>query len=99
MMESEVRARNRDIVEQYMNTYGQARLSRHELFDEEGCGGLWTTDSGEPVVIKSKKQLAKHAVWSLACFPDWRWYNVQIFDTQDPDIFWVECDGKGEINF
>ena len=24
---------------------------------------------------------------------------MQIFDTQDPDIFWVECDGKGEINF
>ncbi|WP_447873166.1 PhzA/PhzB family protein [Serratia fonticola] len=99
MMENNMRANNRNIVEQYMNTYGQARLSRHELFDEEGCGGLWTTDTGEPVVIKSKKQLAKHALWSLDCFPDWRWYNVQIFDTQDPDIFWVECDGKGEINF
>lgn len=67
MMENNMRKNNRNIVEQYMNTYGQARLSRHELFDEEGCGGLWTTDTGEPVVIKSKKQLAKHALWSLDC--------------------------------
>ncbi|VTR59323.1 Phenazine biosynthesis protein phzB 2 [Serratia fonticola] len=40
MMENNMRKNNRNIVEQYMNTYGQARLSRHELFDEEGCGGL-----------------------------------------------------------
>lgn len=37
MKESNARASNRNIVEQYMNTYGQARLSRHELFDEEGA--------------------------------------------------------------
>ncbi|MGL4748265.1 MAG: PhzA/PhzB family protein [Shewanella sp.] len=99
MIDDDVRTNNRKIVEQYMNARGETRLSRHELFDENGCGGLWTTDSGEPVVIKSKAQLAKHAVWSLNCFPDWQWYNVEIFETQDKDIFWVECDGKGEINF
>ncbi|MFJ5483940.1 PhzA/PhzB family protein [Pectobacterium actinidiae] len=99
MKHSDTRENNRKTVKQYMETLGQARLSRHELFDDEGYGGLWTTDTGEPVVTKTKKRLGEHAVWSLACFPDWQWYNVQIFDTQDPDIFWVECDGKGEINF
>lgn len=34
MMESEVRARNRDIVEQYMNTYGQARLAKMDIRNE-----------------------------------------------------------------
>jgi ketosteroid isomerase-like protein len=82
-----------------MDTSGQDRLHRHELFTDDGCGGLWTTDTGEPIVIRGKARLRDHAVWSLKCFPDWRWYNVRIFDTQDPNIFWVECDGKGLIRF
>jgi len=98
---SELRSenKNREIVKQYMSTTGKDRLSRHELFDEEGCGGLWTTETGEPIVIKTKSKLSEHAVWSLRCFPDWQWYNVEIFDTHDPDVFWVECDGKGQILF
>jgi hypothetical protein len=43
------RAANRKIVEQYMNTRGQDRLSRHLLFTEDGTGGLWTTETGEPI--------------------------------------------------
>jgi hypothetical protein len=92
-----VRDHNRAIVAQYMNTRGQARLTRHELFTEDGVGGLWTTDSGEPIVIRGRDRLADHAVWSLRCFPDWVWIDVEIFDTQDPNRFWVECDGEGRI--
>ncbi|WP_258054852.1 phenazine biosynthesis protein [Streptomyces sp. Ru71] len=97
--QSELRRRNRAIVEQYMNTKGQDRLRRHELFTEDGSGGLWTTDTGAPIVINGKDRLADHAVWSLECFPDWEWYNIEIFETQDPDRFWVECDGHGKIRF
>ena len=32
-------------------------------------------------------------------FPDWERTNVEIFDTQDPNRFWVECDGAGEIRY
>jgi hypothetical protein len=96
---NEIRDRNRKIVEQYMNTKGQDRLKRHELFTEDGCGGLWTSDTGEPIIIKGKARLKDHAVWSLQCFPDWIWYNINIYDTQDPDMFWVECDGKGKIKY
>ncbi|WP_240459794.1 PhzA/PhzB family protein, partial [Pseudomonas aeruginosa] len=39
----------------------------HELFVEDGCGGLWTTDTGSPIVIRGKDKLAEHAVWSLKC--------------------------------
>jgi len=95
----ETRSHNRRIVQQYMDTSGQDRLRRHELFTEDGCGGLWTTDVGEPIVIRGKERLGEHAVWSLKCFPDWRWSDVKIFDTQDPNIFWVECTGKGLIRF
>ncbi|PHV07269.1 phenazine biosynthesis protein [Janthinobacterium sp. BJB412] len=99
MTQLSIQQKNREIVEQYMGTKGQDRLKRHELFNEDGCGGLWTTETGEPIVIRGKSRLAEHAVWSLQCFPDWEWHNVSVFDTQDPNKFWVECDGHGLIRF
>ncbi len=77
--------RNRE----FMNVFQQLR----------GCGGLWTTDTGSPIVIRGKDKLAEHAVWSLKCFPDWEWYNIKVFETDDPNHFWVECDGHGKILF
>ncbi|GAA2616153.1 phenazine biosynthesis protein PhzB [Streptomyces spororaveus] len=97
--DAELRRNNRAIVEQYMNTRGQDRLERHLLFTEDGSGGLWTTDTGEPIVIRGRDTLAQHAVWSLKCFPDWVWTNIEIYETQDPNRFWVECDGEGKILF
>ncbi|WFE26120.1 PhzA/PhzB family protein [Solwaraspora sp. WMMD791] len=97
--ETSVRAHNRTIVERYMNTRGQDRLRRHLLFAEDGTGGLWTTESGAPIVISGRNRLGEHAVWSLRCFPDWVWTNIEIYDTQDPERFWVECDGEGKILF
>ncbi|MFF8382592.1 PhzA/PhzB family protein [Streptomyces kanasensis] len=97
--EAELRQLNRATVEQYMNTKGQDRLKRHELFTKDGKGGLWTNDTGSPIVINGRDRLAAHAVWSLKCFPDWEWYNIEIFETQDPNRFWVECDGRGKILF
>ena len=99
MTQEEICQHNRHIVQRYMETKGQDRLKRQELFTEDGCGGLWTTETGEPIAIHGKARLAEHAVWSLKCFPDWQWYNVVIFNTQDPNIFWVECDGRGIIRF
>ncbi|ALS13036.1 phenazine biosynthesis protein [Pseudomonas aeruginosa] len=85
---NELREKNRATVEKYMNTKGQDRLRRHELFV-----------AGSPIVIRGKDKLAEHAVWSLKCFPDWEWYNINIFGTDDPNHFWVECDGHGKILF
>ncbi|MBQ0850501.1 PhzA/PhzB family protein [Streptomyces sp. NPDC057621] len=97
--DAELRRINRETVEKYMHTTGQDRLERHLLFTEDGSGGLWTTDTGEPIVIRGRDRLGEHAVWSLQCFPDWVWYNIEVFETQDPNRFWVECDGKGKILF
>jgi hypothetical protein len=94
-----LRSVNRATVEQYMNTRGQDRLRRHELFVEDGVGGLWTTDTGKPIVICGRDRLAEHAIWSLRCFPDWSWTDISVFETQDPNFFWVECDGAGLIRF
>lgn len=97
--EADLRRINRATVETYMNTRGEDRLRRHLLFTEDGVGGLWTNDTGKPIAIRGRDRLAEHAVWSLKCFPDWAWIDVEIFETQDPNFFWVECDGVGAIRF
>jgi hypothetical protein len=97
--DDELRRKNRAVVETYMKTRGQDRLKRHELFTEDGSGGLWTTDTGSPIVIKGRDRLAAHAVWSLECFPDWEWYDIRVFGTDDANHFWVECEGHGKIRF
>jgi phenazine biosynthesis protein len=97
--EADLRKLNRATVEKYMNTRGQDRLRRHLLFTEDGVGGLWTNDTGQPIAIHGRDRLAEHAIWSLKCFPDWAWINIEVFETQDPNFFWVECDGAGAIRF
>ncbi|TEE20916.1 hypothetical protein IPC1504_28985 [Pseudomonas aeruginosa] len=66
--------------------------SRHE----DGCAGNWTTESGEPLVFRGHESLRRLAEWLERCFPDWEWHNVRIFETEDPNHFWVECDGRGK---
>ncbi|MFI2651419.1 PhzA/PhzB family protein [Micromonospora fulviviridis] len=95
-----LRQRNRAVVEEYLRvTEGPPRLQRHRLFAEDARGGLWTTDTGEPAAVQGREKLAEMAAWSLDCFPDWKWFNIQVFETQDPNHFWVECDGEGQILF
>ncbi len=42
------------------------------------------------------ESLRRLAEWLERCFPDWEWHNVRIFETEDPNHFWVECDGRGK---
>lgn len=97
--ESALRELNRSVVKDYMSRRGEGRLTRYELFVENGSAGLWTNDTMEPIVSRGKDTLKRHGAWSLKCFPDWEWAHVQIFETQDPNYFIVECDGQGAINF
>ncbi|GAA2801742.1 PhzA/PhzB family protein [Saccharopolyspora taberi] len=96
----DLRRRNRETVAKYMEYIkGELRLERYQLFTEDGTAGLYTTDSGEPIVFRGTEQLKAHGEWSLKVLPDWVWTNVQIFETQDPNRFWVECEGEGKILF
>jgi len=94
-----VRKQNRAVVEDYMSRRGEGRLTRYQLFTEDGTGGLYTADTAAPVITSGHEGLKAHGVWSLRMFPDWVWFNVEIYETQDPDRFWVECDGAGQILF
>ncbi|MEC4019648.1 PhzA/PhzB family protein [Streptomyces sp. H27-D2] len=94
-----LRRLNRATVEKYMRTGGQARLERYTLFTEDGSGALFYTDIGQPIVVRGREKLKAHGVLSLKVLPDWLWIGVEIYDTQDPNRFWVECDGEGKILF
>jgi ketosteroid isomerase-like protein len=95
--DSELRLHNRAVVEDYLSRAGESRLTRYLLFTEDGSAGLYTADTSEPVVSRGHETLKAHGEWSLRMFPDWVWYNIEIFETQDPNRFWAECDGKGKI--
>lgn len=91
----ELRRKNRATVDLYMRTNGEDRLRRHELFTPDGSGGSWNTETGEPLVFKGHAKLAALGVWLHQCFPDWQWHNVRVFETDNPNHFWVESDGRG----
>lgn len=95
--DAELRSKNRAVVEDYLSRYGENRLTRYLLFTADGSAGLYTADTTEPVVSKGHEKLKAHGEWSLRMFPDWVWYNIEIFETQDPNRFWAECDGRGKI--
>ena len=71
-------------------------MQRPSLFVEDGCAGIWTTESVEPLVFRGHESLRRLAEWLERCFPDWEWHNVRIVETEDPNHFWVECDGRGK---
>jgi phenazine biosynthesis protein len=97
--DAELRRHNRRVVEDYMSRKGEGRRTRYQLFTPDGVAGLWTNDTLEPVATHGQDALKAHGEWALTCFPDWEWKNVEIYETQDPNRFWVECDGEGQILF
>ncbi|MER5933276.1 PhzA/PhzB family protein [Streptomyces sp. NPDC002054] len=95
----DLRARNRRAVEQYMETGAEARLRRYTLYADDGTAALFNTDIGRPIVVKGREKLKRHGELSLEVLPDWQWSEVHIYETQDPSVIWVECDGEGTIRF
>lgn len=95
----DLRARNRRAVEQYLDTGTEERLRRYTLYTEDGTASLFYTDIGRPIVVTGLEKLRHHGELSLRVLPDWQWFDVQIYETQDPSVIWVECDGEGTIRF
>ncbi|MFD3924307.1 PhzA/PhzB family protein [Streptomyces sp. NPDC058595] len=95
----DLRARNRRAVERYMETGTEARSRRHLLYTEDGTASLFNTDIGRPIVVRGREKLERHGALSLEVLPDWRWIDVCVYETQDPAVIWVECDGEGTIRF
>lgn len=95
----DLRRAHRAVVEDYLSRQGEDRLTRYLLFTEDGSAGLYTGDTEEPIVSRGHEKLRAHGEWSLRMFPDWVWFDIEIFETQDPNRFWAECDGEGRIRY
>ncbi|WP_406004779.1 phenazine biosynthesis protein [Streptomyces sp. NBC_00637] len=95
----DLRARNRQAVDQYLRTGAEARLSRYTLYTEDGTAALFYTDIGRPIVVTGRENLKRHGELSLRVLPDWQWYALNVYETQDPCVIWAECEGEGTIRF
>lgn len=92
------RAQNYTVIERYLHSgHGEALLQRHKLFCEDGISGLWTSDSGSPVFAQGRDSIAQYDIWSAEHFPDWQWHNIHIWQTDDINQLWAECDGEGTL--
>ncbi len=96
--DKELRKKNLATVKKYMSMVG-SRLNRHKLFTDDGTWGRGFTEAGDSDYVKGIENLAKMDEMNTRCFPDWQWTNIRIFETQDPNFFWVECDGAGKALF
>lgn len=95
MTEQEIRARNRAVVEKYMAAVGQEREHRWKLFTDDATTGLQYTATGEPMIVSGIDNIRKGDQFNSKNFPDWAFSNIEIFDSQNPNSFLVECDGEG----
>ena len=93
-----LRARHRAVVNRFLHSgHGDALLRRHELFCADGVAGLWTTDTGTPAAAHGREAIARYDRWSSLHFPDWEWYDIRIWTTNDPMQLWAECEGRGTV--
>ncbi|MFP6370056.1 PhzA/PhzB family protein [Pseudomonas aeruginosa] len=61
-----------------------------------GNEGGRTVTAAQPVRRGRLRRQLDHGKRRTPGFPDWEWHNVRIFETEDPNHFWVECDGRGK---
>lgn len=98
MIDAELRRRNRAVVEDYLGRHGVSRLTRYLLFTEDGSAGLYTADTVDPIVSRGHGELRARGEWASRMFPDWRWFDITVFETRDPNWIWAECKGEGSIH-
>lgn len=95
MTNDEIRSRNRAVVEKYMAMVGQDRENRWMMFTDDATTGLQYTATGEPMVISGIDNIRQGDKFNCKNFPDWGFTNIEIFCSDDPNSFLVECDGEG----
>lgn len=93
--DEELRQKNLKTVEYYMTLRGpERRAKRAPLFAENAGFELTFTANCVPF---GKTAMEWNTVGDSEMFPDWGFYNAQIYQTQNPSMFFVECDGRGKM--
>jgi len=93
--QEELRKKNLKTVEYYMTLRGmERREKRAPLFAENAAFELTFTAECVP---DSRTAMEWNNVGDSEDFPDWGFYNAEIYQTQNPDMLFVECDGRGKL--
>ena len=94
--DQELRARNLETVKQYMSMNGP-RYDRYKLFvpGEEATAGVAYMLNGEERFMQGTAQIKNADAFNSKHFPDWTWTDPEIFETGDPNQFWVWGKGGG----
>jgi hypothetical protein len=81
------RDKNRAVIKQFFDMpIGEAAA---RLYTGDGVKQLPSMGiewRGVPNLIKNNDQNSK-------LFASWKWTDIVVWDTQDPSVFWVECQG------
>jgi phenazine biosynthesis protein len=94
--EKKARESNQITVEKFFQLHGPARA---ELFAEDGVKELpYAFSDGPDFRWEGKANVKANFEANVDFFPDWKWQNLKIYSTQDPNQFWAEADGSGMIN-
>ena len=95
MTKDEIRAHNRAVVEAYMAMQGEERSQRWKLFTDDATTGLQYTADGTPMIVEGIENIRQGDQFNCKNFPDWGFSNIEIYYTDNPNCFLVECDGEG----
>ena len=95
---TELRRLNQATVEKFL---GQEWQDQWKLFTEDGIAGLETPETCRPedFRITGMENLRPYFEACAQVFPEWKFTNAEIYQTQNPNQFWVECDGAGRMIF
>jgi hypothetical protein len=93
--DEQLRRENLKTVEYYMTLRGpERRNKRAPLFAENADFELTFTAACVPF---GKAAMEWNTVGDFEMFPDWGFYHIEIYQTQNPNMFFVECDGRGKM--
>jgi hypothetical protein len=91
------RARNREVVKRFFEMpIGEAAARLYGPDGNKQLPSMGVQWRGLPNLIKNNEQNSK-------LFGAFKWTDIVVWDTQDPSVFWVECQGsqrqEGTYNF
>ena len=94
--EHELRAKNRATVERYLSMNGP-RYDRYKLFvpGGEATAGVAFMLNGEERFMQGTENIKNADAFNSKHFPDWTWTDPEIYETGDPNFFWVQGEGGG----
>ena len=98
----ELRKKNIETILKYVNCVtDEEHLNRWKLYAEDGVRRVSCTTNGETYMIGAigHDSLRESDAWNNKYFPDYRFVNNRIFQTQNPNCFVVLSEGKGYIDY